>query len=180
MVAPPPGAFLQATAEGAAALVDAVRAAIGPAKRVVDLFAGCGTFALPLAETAEVHAVESEAEMLAALDEGWRHGTGLHRVTTETRDLFRRPLLAQELARFDAIAIDPPRAGAAQQTEEIAKSGVPRIAAISCNPVTFARDAKCLTQAGYRLGPVRVVDQFRWSPHVELAASFTSGDISGH
>lgn len=172
-VVPPPGAFLQATPEGEAALLAHVRSILGGARRVVDLFAGCGTFTLPLAETAEVHAVESEAAMLAALDRGWRQAGGLSRVTTETRDLFRRPLLPDELGRFDAAVIDPPRAGAQAQVAEIAQSSLRTVAMVSCNPVTFARDARVLTGAGFALGPVTVVDQFRWSPHVELVAAFT-------
>lgn len=173
LVAPPPGAFLQATAEGEVALLAAVRAAVGEARQIVDLFAGSGTFTLPLAEGAEVHAVEGEAAMLDALDRGWRNARGLKRVTAEARDLFRRPLLADELTRFDAIVIDPPRAGAEAQMAEIAKSGVARIASISCNPVTFARDSRILTEAGYRLDWLRVVDQFRWSTHIEVAARFS-------
>ncbi|MDF0601329.1 class I SAM-dependent RNA methyltransferase [Psychromarinibacter sp. C21-152] len=170
---PPPGAFLQATRHGEAALLAAVQEAVGNAKRIVDLFAGCGTFALPLARTADIHAVEAGADMLAALDRAWRHAHGLKQVTTEMRDLFRRPLLAAELDRHDAIVIDPPRAGAEAQTAEIARSAVPRIAAVSCNPATFARDAAMLAGAGYSLDWVQVVDQFRWSPHVELAAQFS-------
>ena len=173
LVAPPPGAFLQATAEGEAALLSAVEEAIGPARRVVDLFAGSGTFSLPLAETAEVLAVESDAAMLAALDRGWRQTQGLHRVTTETRDLFRRPLEPDEFKGFDAVVIDPPRAGAEAQTATLAHSHVPVIAAVSCNPVTFARDARILTGAGYVLDWVQVVDQFRWAAHVELVARFS-------
>ena len=173
LVAPPPGAFLQATAEGEAALLSAVEEAIGPARRVVDLFAGSGTFSLPLAETAEVLAVESDAAMLAALDRGWRQTQGLHRVTTETRDLFRRPLEPDEFKGFDAVVIDPPRAGAEAQTATLAHSHVPVIAAVSCNPVTFARDARILTGAGYVLDWVQVVDQFRWAAHVELVAWFS-------
>ena len=172
-LSPPPGAFLQATAEGEAALVAAMRDALDGARRIADLFAGCGTFTLPLAARAEVHAVEGEAMMLGALDAGWRAATGLKRVTTETRDLFRRPLLPDELARFDAVVIDPPRAGAEAQFEQIARARVPVVGAVSCNPVTFARDAKRLVQAGYRLDRVQVVDQFRWSAHVELAARFS-------
>ena len=173
LVAPPPGAFLQATAEGEAALLSAVEEAIGPARRLVDLFAGSGTFSLPLAETAEVLAVESDAAMLAALDRGWRQAQGLHRVTTETRDLFRRPLEPDEFKGFDAVVIDPPRAGAEAQTATLAHSHVPVIAAVSCNPVTFARDARILTGAGYVLDWVQVVDQFRWAAHVELVARFS-------
>lgn len=169
-VAPPPGAFLQATAEGEAALLAAVREAVGPARRIVDLFAGSGTFSLPLATQAEVHAVEGEAAMLAALDAGWRATPGLRRVTTETRDLFRRPLLPDELRRFDAVVIDPPRAGAEAQMREIAASHITRVAAVSCNPITFARDLRILTEAGFVPDWVQVVDQFRWSPHIELAA----------
>ena len=172
-VVPPPGAFLQATADGEAALLQAVRAAVGQASRIADLFAGCGTFALPLAEGARVHAVETDAQMLAALDRGWRHCNGLRPVTTEARDLFRRPLDADELTRFDAVVIDPPRAGAEAQIALIARARVPVVAHVSCNPVSFAHDARILTGAGYRMGAVRVVDQFRWSAHVELVASFT-------
>lgn len=172
-VAPPPGAFLQATDEGERALVSAVLETVSGARKVADLFAGCGTFSLPLAAAAEVHAVEYGAAMLAALDRGWRHAEGLHRVTTEARDLFRRPLASEELNRFDAVVFDPPRAGAEAQVAELARSSVPVIAAVSCNPVTFARDARDLLAGGYRLDWVQPVDQFRWSPHVELAARFS-------
>ena len=172
-VVPPPGAFLQATAEGEAALVAAVREAAGGARRVADLFAGCGTFALPLAEGAEVRAVEGDAGMTAALAAAWRRTQGLRKLATETRDLFRRPVLASELNGLDAVVIDPPRAGAEAQSRELARSGVARIAAVSCNPVTFARDARLLVDGGYRLDWVQPVDQFRWSGHVELAAQFS-------
>lgn len=175
-VVPPPGAFLQATAEGEAALVQAVREAVGEAKRVADLFAGCGTFALPLAEQAEVHAVEGEAAMTRALDAGWRQAKGLKMVTTEARDLFRRPLEPLELRKFDAVVIDPPRVGAEAQTGRLAQASVPVIAAVSCNPASFARDAAMLVQAGYRLDWVRPVDQFRWSGHMELVARFSRTD----
>ena len=171
-VVPPPGAFLQATRHGEQALTQAVQAHLGQAARIVDLFAGAGTFTLPLAKTAEVHAVEGAADLLEALDHGWRFGTGLRRVTTEVRDLFRRPLLPDEL-RYDAAVIDPPRAGAEAQVAEICRSDLPRLAMVSCNPVTFARDAQQLVSAGYTLGPITVVDQFRWSAHVELCAPFT-------
>ncbi|MFC6688950.1 class I SAM-dependent RNA methyltransferase [Jhaorihella thermophila] len=171
-VIPPPGAFLQATPEGEAALLHAVREAVAGATRIADLFAGCGTFALPLAEAAELHAVEGDAAMIRALDRSWRETQGLKRVTAEARDLFRRPLLADELDRFDAVVIDPPRAGAEAQVAELARSRVPVIAHVSCNPVTFARDARALVDAGYRLDRVQVVDQFRWSAHLELAAAF--------
>ncbi len=173
LVAPPPGAFLQATPQGEAALLAFVRGWTAGAKRIVDLFAGSGTFSLPLAESAEIHAVEGDAAMMAALDRGWRNAKGLKKVTTETRDLLRRPLEPEEFKGFDAVVIDPPRAGAEAQVATLARSRVPVIAMVSCNPVTFARDAKALIAAGYLLDHVEVVDQFRWSPHVELAARFT-------
>jgi len=172
-VVPPPGAFLQATAEGEAALCTEVEMFLSGARRVVDLFAGCGTFTFPLARHAAVHAVEGSNGMIAALDRGARHAAGLRPVTTERRDLFRRPLVAGELARFDAAVIDPPRAGAEAQIAELARARVPRIVHVSCNPVTFARDAATLVAEGYAPGPVRVVDQFRWSAHVELVAGFS-------
>ncbi|MEP5731233.1 MAG: class I SAM-dependent RNA methyltransferase [Sulfitobacter sp.] len=172
-VLPPPGAFLQATHHGEAALLHAVQEALGEATQVADLFAGVGTFALPLAETARVHAVEGESEMTAALDQGWRMAKGLKPVTTETRDLFRRPLLPDEMKGLDGIVIDPPRAGAERQVAEICKAMVPKIASVSCNPVTFARDARMMVEAGYTMAWVQVVDQFRWSSHIELAACFT-------
>ena len=158
--------------EPSAALTAAVLEITKGAKRVADLFAGCGTFALPLAQSAEVHAVEGMRTMTEALDQGWRMSTGLKKVTTEARDLYRNPILAEDLVRFDAVVIDPPRAGAEAQIAALAEARVPRIAHVSCNPVTFARDAAVLVAAGYALDWVQVVDQFRWSTHIELAASF--------
>lgn len=172
LVASPPGAFLQATAEGEASLLQAVTAAVASARRIADLFAGAGTFALPLSEQAEVHAVEGEPAMVMATEKGWRQAAGLRRLTVEARDLFRRPLEPDELKGFDAVVIDPPRAGAESQFATLAKTHVPVVASVSCNPVTFARDAKVLVQAGYRLTSVQVVDQFRWSSHVELVGKF--------
>ncbi len=170
-VTPPPGSFLQATEQGQAALVGGVQAALentrGP---ILDLFAGCGTFALPIAETRPVHAVEGDAEMLAALSEGWRYGQGLQAVSTEARDLFRRPLTPDEINRFGGVVIDPPRAGAERQVVEIAASKIECIAFVSCNPVTFARDVAILAGAGFTLAWLDVVDQFRWSTHVEIVA----------
>jgi 23S rRNA (uracil1939-C5)-methyltransferase len=171
-IVPPPAAFLQATREGEAALVAGIRDALGPQKRIVDLFSGVGTFALPLAEAAEVHAVEGDKAMIAALELGARHAPGLHRLTSEARDLFRRPLEPDELNTYTAAVIDPPRAGAEAQTDRLAQSTIPLVAAVSCNPVTFARDAKVLVAAGFRLDWVQVIDQFRWSTHVELVARF--------
>lgn len=172
-VVPPPGAFLQATKHGEVALLSAVKEITMGASRIIDLFAGSGTFTLPLARRVEVHAVEGEAAMLDALDRGWREGHELRRVTTETRDLFRRPLELDELRRFDAAVIDPPRAGAEAQIDTLAASDISTIAMVSCNPVTFARDAKTLVDAGFAMPWVQVVDQFRWSPHVEVIAPFT-------
>ena len=169
----PPGAFLQATEQGSAALLDSVTEAVDGANKVLDLFAGCGTFSLPIAKTAAVHAVENDDALLSALDAGWRHAGGVQLVTTEKRDLFRRPMTPDELERFDAIIVDPPRAGAEAQTIEIAAANVQRIAAVSCNPVTFARDAAILSKSGYTIDWIDIVDQFRWSTHIELAASFS-------
>ncbi|NAZ37752.1 class I SAM-dependent RNA methyltransferase [Rubellimicrobium sp. CFH 75288] len=171
-VVPPPGAFLQPTREGEAALVAAVRAATAGARRILDLFAGCGTFALPLAEAAEVHAAEGDRAMVAALLAGWRGAGGLRRLSAEARDLFRRPLEGPELARFDAAVLDPPRAGAAAQVAALAAARVPVLAYVSCHPASFARDARQLAGAGYAMDPILVVDQFRWSPHVELVTRF--------
>ncbi|WP_424985760.1 class I SAM-dependent RNA methyltransferase [Microbulbifer sp. S227A] len=180
-VTPPPGAFLQATPEGEAALLAGVREIVGNAARIVDLFSGCGTFSLPLAEQAEVFALEGDAGMIRALDHGWRQAQGLKKVTGIARDLFRRPLVPQELAGFDAAVLDPPRAGAEAQVAALAESSLERIAYVSCNPVTFARDARVLVDAGYHLAWVQVVDQFRWSSHIELVAAFsrTAGQETG-
>lgn len=169
LVVPPPGAFLQASAEGEAALVAEVRSCVTGAARVADLFAGLGTFSLPVAAGgASVHAVESDAEAVAALARA-AHG---RRLTTERRDLFDTPLTARELARFDAVVFDPPRAGAPAQAAEIAASGVPVVVGVSCNPATFARDARRLVEGGYRLVRVQPVDQFLWTTHVELVGQF--------
>lgn len=171
-VVPPPGAFLQATPQGEAALRTAVEAATAGARRIADLFAGSGTFALPLTRRAEVLAVESDGAALEALETGWRAAGGLRKLEVARRDLFRRPVLPAELEGFDAVVIDPPRAGAEAQARALAEGAVPAVAAVSCNPASFARDARLLTAGGYRLEWIEVVDQFRWSPHVELAAMF--------
>ena len=172
-VVPPPGAFLQATRHGEATLLAAVDEITTGAGRIVDLFSGCGTFSLPLSRRAEVHAVEAEDAMLKALDRGWREGHQLRRVTTQTRDLFQRPLEPDELRQFDAAVIDPPRAGADAQIATIAASDIAVVAMVSCNAVTFARDAQTLVSAGFSLDWAQVVDQFRWSPHTEVVAAFT-------
>lgn len=172
-VTPPAGGFLQATLSGQNSLIMGVQQALGDVRKVVDLFAGCGTFSLPLSRVAEIHAVESEDDALAALSKGHRAGSGLKPLSTETRDLFRRPLLASELDKFDAAIIDPPRAGAEAQIAEICISNLAKVAYVSCNSVTFARDAKSLIQAGFEINWLKPVDQFRWSAHVELVAAFS-------
>ena len=170
-VDPPSGGFLQATVAGEAALTAAVVEALTGAERVADLFAGCGTFGLALGQRAELHAVEGDAAALAALAAAARRA-GLGFVTTERRDLEARPLLVPELKRFDAVLFDPPRAGAKAQTLTLAQSTVPTVVGVSCNPATFARDARILVDGGYRLERVLPVDQFVWSPHVELVGRF--------
>ncbi len=166
-VALPPGAFLQATADGEAALVAAVREATEGAPRIADLFAGLGTFALSL--DGQVTAAEAARDAVLALK------SAAPRIRAEHRDLYRRPYDAAELAQFDAVVLDPPRAGAAEQAKQLAVSAVPRIAYVSCNPATFARDAETLVAGGYRLLWARPIGQFRWSTHVELAAAFSRG-----
>lgn len=169
-VAVPPGAFLQATEAAEQTMADLVGGHLKRAKKVADLFAGCGSFALRLAAKSEVHAVEGDAAALSALDRGSRFATGLKRVTGERRDLFRRPLTFKELNAFDGVVFDPPRAGAEDQSKQIARSDVPFVAAVSCNPVTLARDLRILMDGGYVLKSVTPIDQFLWSPHVEAVA----------
>lgn len=167
----PPASFLQATPEGEAALVAAVRDAIGGAPTVADLFAGLGTFALAMDPAAKVYAGEAAREAILSLKAA--AGRAQRQVFAEHRDLFRRPLVPKELDLFDAVILDPPRAGAKEQAEQIAMSKVPVIAYVSCNPNTFARDAKMLCEGGYRLDWALPVGQFRWSTHAELAARFS-------
>ena len=164
----PPGSFLQATAAGEATLARLVTEHVGKTKRVADLFAGIGTFALRLAEKARVTAADSEAAAIKALQAGAAKASGLKQIEAMPRDLFRRPLVASELKVFDAVVFDPPRQGAEAQTRELAKSGVKTIVAVSCDPATFARDVRILVDGGYRLEGVTPVDQFRWLHHVEV------------
>lgn len=171
-VQPPPGAFLQAVASAEAAMAAKVLSHLDSCRSVADLFSGFGTFSLRLARHSAVHAVESDAAALAALDRTVRTERGLRPVTSERRDLYRRPLTAKELKRFDGIVFDPPRAGAEAQSRELAASAVPRIAAVSCNPATLARDARLLIDGGYSLVSVVPIDQFLWSHHVEAVALF--------
>jgi 23S rRNA (uracil1939-C5)-methyltransferase len=169
----PPHAFLQPTREGEAFLQSRVGECLEGAKSAADLFAGCGTFALVLAERMKVHAVETEGAMLSALATAARSAQGLKPVTQEKRDLFKRPLGHKELDAFDAVTLDPPRAGAAAQTAELARSKVARVAYVSCDAQSFARDARVLVDAGFAIGAVTPVDQFLWSEHIELVACFT-------
>jgi 23S rRNA (uracil1939-C5)-methyltransferase len=165
----PPGAFLQATAAGEEALAARVLEHCNGAGTVADLFAGVGPFALRLAERAKVMAADNDEEAVAALREAAKTPR-LKPITPERRDLFVRPYLAKELARLDAVVFDPPRQGAQMQARELAASAVPTVVAVSCNPQTFARDARILVEGGYRLTRVTPVDQFLYSAHVELVA----------
>jgi 23S rRNA (uracil1939-C5)-methyltransferase len=168
----PPGAFLQATAEGEAALARLVIGHVGAAKRVADLFAGIGTFALRLAENARVSAADNDASAIKALERAAATTSGLKPVEAIARDLFRRPFMAAELKAFDAVVFDPPRQGAEAQARELAKSKVAIVVAVSCDATTFARDAALLVDGGYKLASITPVDQFRYSAHVELVAKF--------
>ncbi len=172
LVSPPPGGFLQATEEGERRLAAFVEASLGKAKKVADLFCGAGAFALRLAGKREVFAVDSDARAIASLRRGASEAPGLRGVTAEARDLFRRPLSAAELAPFDAALFDPPRAGAEAQARAFADSRLPLVVAVSCNAETFARDARILIDGGFRISDVTPLDQFRYSPHVEIAAVF--------
>lgn len=168
----PPGSFLQATVAGEETLAALVIERIGRAKEIADLFCGVGPFALRLAEKARVAAYDSDAGAVAALAKAART-PGLKPIKAETRDLFRRPLVPQELRDVDAVVFDPPRQGAQAQAIKLAASKVPLVIAVSCNVATFARDARLLVDGGYRLDTVVPVDQFRHTPHVELVARFT-------
>jgi 23S rRNA (uracil1939-C5)-methyltransferase len=172
-VEPPPGGFLQPTAQGEAALVERVLAYLpAGAETVADLYAGCGTFSFPLAKRARVHAVEREPAALGALWAAARKAGRAGRITVETRDLARAPVTAEELAGLDCVVFDPPRAGAREQAAEIARSQVPAAIAVSCNPNTFARDARTLVDGGFTLVEVSPIDQFPWTGHLELVANF--------
>lgn len=167
-----PGAFLQPTAAGEAALVAMVTQALAGCRQVADLYAGCGTFTFPLARSARVHAVEGDAEAIGALTAAARRTALGRTITTEHRDLASDPLTEEELERCDGVVFDPPRAGAKSQAERLARSAVPKVVAVSCDPATFARDARILVDGGYRLLEATPIDQFIWSPHVEIVALF--------
>jgi len=168
----PPGGFLQATAEGERVLAELLQAGVSGARRVADLFCGAGAFALRLAADCAVHAVDSDGPAVAAMRRAAAETPALRPLTSEVRDLFHRPLRAEELADFDAVLFDPPRAGAAAQAHALAESNVPTVVAISCNAGSFARDARALCEGGYRIASITPIDQFRSSPHVEIIALF--------
>jgi 23S rRNA (uracil1939-C5)-methyltransferase len=167
----PPGSFLQATVAGEETLAALVADHCGRAKRIADLFCGVGPFALRLATRAKVAAFDSDAAAIVSLQKA-AHAPGLKPIKAEARDLFRRPLVSQELREFDCVVFDPPRQGAQAQAQKLASSQVPVVVAVSCNAATFARDARLLVDGGYRLEAVTPVDQFRHTPHVELVARF--------
>lgn len=169
-VAPPPGAFVQAVGAAEGRMIDLVSDGVGGARRVCDLFSGLGTFALPLARKASILAVDNDAAALAALGRAQRTAGGLKPIEVRRRDLFREPLSPRELVDFDAVVLDPPRAGAREQAERIARSEVRRVAMVSCNPATLGRDLRILIDGGYRLKAVYPVDQFLFSAHVEAVA----------
>ena len=169
----PPGSFLQATVAGEEALAALVGEHCKRAKHIADLFCGVGPFALRLAANSKVSAFDSETNAVAALQKAAQATSGLKPVKAEARDLFRRPLVLQELRDYDAVVFDPPRQGAQAQATQLAASKIPLVIAVSCNVATFARDARILVDGGYRLEAVTPVDQFRHTPHVELVAKFT-------
>jgi 23S rRNA (uracil1939-C5)-methyltransferase len=171
-VAPAPGAFLQATDLGEETLARLVSEGVGKSRKVLDLFSGVGTFALRLADKATVLAVETDGHALAALEKAAHFTQGLRTVSSEKRDLFKRPLLPHELDPFDAVVFDPPRSGAEEQARAIAASKVKLAVAVSCNAQTFARDAKILVDGGFRIERITPVDQFRHSAHIEVVAVF--------
>jgi len=169
----PPAAFLQASLAGERAIQEAVTAATRGARRVADLYAGCGSIALTLADRQRhLYAVDSDRAQVQALEAAARRAGLGAQVRTETRDLVRRPLTPEELAPFDAVVFDPPREGAAAQAAALAASRVPVVAAVSCDPATFVRDARLLGGGGYRLISLTPIDQFLWSPHLELVGEF--------
>lgn len=172
-VALPPDAFLQASSEGQKILTDAVLAGTEGAKRIVDLFCGIGTYSFPLSARASTHAVELDAAMIGSLKKSIKQHNLSEKLSAEERDLFRNPLSAKELNSFDAVVINPPRIGAKSQCEDIAASTVSRVVMVSCNPATFARDAKTLKDGGFRLESTKALDQFVYSPHLEMVAVFS-------
>jgi 23S rRNA (uracil1939-C5)-methyltransferase len=169
-VSPPPGVFLQAVPQAEQAMIGLVTAALGKSKQVGDLFCGLGTLTLPIARTARVTAFDADRVAIDALDEAQRRNQGLKPITARVRDLFQDPLAPLEMKDLDAVVLDPPRAGARAQSERLAKSKVRRVAMVSCNPATLARDLRILIDGGYRLDAITPIDQFLYSPHLEAVA----------
>ncbi len=175
MVVPAPGGFTQASAAAESAMAQRILSALEGSKQVVDLYCGIGTFALRIAHKTPVHAVEGDKAALKTLDAAWRRSNGLKAISLEARDLAHRPLMPDELEKFDAVVFDPPRAGARSQAEQLAGSDVKTIVAVSCNPATLARDLRILVDGGYQLKSILPVDQFLFSPHIEVVAVLERG-----
>ncbi|MFL2935036.1 MAG: class I SAM-dependent RNA methyltransferase [Thalassobaculaceae bacterium] len=171
-VLPPPGAFLQATEVGTQAITEAVLLGVAGTKTILELFSGCGTLTIPVHHQGTIHAVEGDALAADALKKAVMKAAIDRKISVEIRDLLKNPIPADELSRYDAIIFDPPRSGAKKQVEEIVKNGPTKVVAVSCNPNTFARDSKILVDGGYELKKITPIDQFLWSPHVELVAEF--------
>jgi len=168
----PAQSFLQPSVAGEAALCAAVLRGVGEATMVADLYAGCGTFSFPLAKQARVIAVEGSKPAVAALNQAARRALVSDRISAASQDLDDAPLMPEQLKKIDTVVFDPPRAGARTQCEQLARSGIARAVGVSCNPATFARDARILIDGGFRLTDLTIVDQFIWSPHVEVVGRF--------
>ena len=167
---PPTGSFVQASLRAEKQMVDLVIKHLKSCKKTADLFSGCGTFSFPLSHKSSVHAVETSGPALNAIDKGFRSRQGLKPITTERRDLFRNPVMRDELKHFQGVVFDPPRAGAENQSKQLARSVVKKVAAVSCNPATLARDLVILSDGGFKIKTIVAIDQFLWSPHVEVVA----------
>jgi len=177
----PPGAFLQVSKEGHKTLLDNIiqilkKRYVVPGGKIADLFAGCGAFALPMARDFHIVAVDNDETAIMALDHSVRYHGKLKPVSSIVRDLFRQPMLVSELKEFNAVIIDPPRAGAPAQMKQLALSDIPLVISVSCNPESFARDARLLAKGGYTLSQVQLVDQFAYSPHIELVGEFIKSE----
>ena len=170
---PPEKFFMQATKEAEIIMVRDVCEALSNAKNIVDLFSGFGTFSIPLSHTKKILAFEQSAEMLSSLDSAWRRTSELKVIKTSIRNLFKNPVSVEELSDIDGAVVNPPRSGSSAQCKELAKSSIPTIVLVSCNPTTFARDAEILVKGFYVVDWVRVIDQFRWSHHVEVIGKFS-------
>lgn len=168
-----PETFLQATEQGQEALIKNVLDSVKGASNVVDLFSGCGTFSLPIAKYAKILAVDKSENMLSVIKNAWRKNHGLKEIVCRAQDLFKNPILKDELKLFDTVIIDPPRSGAEVQINEIATSSITRVSSVSCNPKTFSRDARVLIDSGFALDWVQPIDQFLWSSHIEIVSQFS-------